>query len=276
MEILDEKDPNALLFHYTSLGTALEHILPEENLLMGRLSKTNDPRENKTWNFGITTSGANVRDDWKIEKLVWEEAEQLQAALRILCLTQDHFQEDRNTPIEVRGFGIAPMWARYGEEHKGVCLAFKKSQLTKSIGKTVTEGKDLKDLILNPHRWEGPVAYRVLETEHQRPEWDFDGDAAAENGEATEVRRHIAVHYEKLIFTKSLDWNSEREFRIVYLLKPEEPEIFIPIKESLCAVILGVDLPDEYHPSFKAVIPDDVPIYKMKWNWGHYQIPMRV
>src|SRR5260370_9687687 len=39
------------VFHYTTLGTALRHILSAGQLRVGPYAKTNDPRESKAWEF---------------------------------------------------------------------------------------------------------------------------------------------------------------------------------------------------------------------------------
>jgi hypothetical protein len=41
------------LFHYTTRDAALEHILPTGRLRLGRLPRTNDPREFAPVWFGI-------------------------------------------------------------------------------------------------------------------------------------------------------------------------------------------------------------------------------
>lgn len=41
------------VYHYTSLSTALEHILPSKKIRLGSLGCTNDPRETKYWLMSI-------------------------------------------------------------------------------------------------------------------------------------------------------------------------------------------------------------------------------
>ncbi|MBI4081854.1 MAG: DUF2971 domain-containing protein [Candidatus Lambdaproteobacteria bacterium] len=267
MEVLGPGNDNQFLFHYTSLSIALERILPRMQLQMCPFVKTSDPRENKFWNFHVTTSGAAVRDDWAVEETAWHLAERVQADLRVICLTQDKVKDNAETPIELRGFGLARMWDRYADRHRGVCLAFDRDALSRAVLNSVPNGTRL---------WSQPVKYGLLATNH-RPEWDVDGNAVAEIGEA-EIRHHIAVYYNRLLFLKSSDWQGEREYRFVYLTEPSAGPIYVPLGEAMRAVFIGCELCQgdrPYHPSFKELCRD-VPVYEMRWEWGHFQKPWRI
>jgi hypothetical protein len=48
-EIMKEDD---IIFHYTNLSTALEHILFHKQLQFSYLLNMNDPRERNYWSFG--------------------------------------------------------------------------------------------------------------------------------------------------------------------------------------------------------------------------------
>jgi hypothetical protein len=46
-----EVDLPSKLYHYCKLETAIENILPAKQLLLGPLENTNDPKENRTFQF---------------------------------------------------------------------------------------------------------------------------------------------------------------------------------------------------------------------------------
>ena len=109
--LLDTEKLTEFLFHYTSKETALEHIIPSRELLMGRYQETNDPRESKRWNFLVSGSGGEHNfPDAAIDS--WDTIARVQKNLRVLCLTTDHTDEPMYAPPEVRGFGPALVMGR--------------------------------------------------------------------------------------------------------------------------------------------------------------------
>lgn len=103
------------LFHYTSRGAALEHILPTGRLRFGHLPRTNDPREFAPVWPGI--AGFVGEDEGVVSKdpfdLIERALELLNASVRVLCLTED--QPSRHGVQH--GYGNGPhrarMWAQY-------------------------------------------------------------------------------------------------------------------------------------------------------------------
>lgn len=273
MDVLNPANVDQYVFHYTTREKTLEGILQRQpSLRLGRFIDTKDPYENKDWNFGVTTSGA--RDNWAINTRIWDASKRLQNALRLTCLTRDCLSDGAETPVEIRGFGLSRMWDRYGEVHRGFCLAFDKNALGRAVGETIAKQEtEHERLVLPgpPTRWAQEVTYGIL-VDRSPAEWSIDGDRAEVIGsEDAVVGYHLATHYERLLFLKSKDWEGEREYRHVYWGRPETPDLDVPITESLRGIILGVDFPQVYLPTLQAIRPAEAVIYQMRWNWGHFQ-----
>ncbi|HEU5399706.1 MAG TPA: hypothetical protein VFU86_00030, partial [Terriglobales bacterium] len=113
--ILEASD--TFVYHYTSAKTLASAILPSEKLRFSRFSRTNDPFEYKTWEFGF---GA-VAD---LEGLDYERDQKKASEIakrnsRVLCATMDDVSAvgagiDK---IYGRGFCRSRMWAQYAEKH---------------------------------------------------------------------------------------------------------------------------------------------------------------
>lgn len=271
MDVLSPNDENQFLFHYTSLGTALEHILPEPpRIRFSRFSNTADPRENKDWNFHITTPGELAAAPVNVEAEIGVASEKIQAGLRVLCLTEDSLPKGGETPAETRGFGLSRMWDRYSDKHKGVCLAFDR----KALGEAILEAIPREYFFPGVHHyWQIPVTYRVL-AERAQEVWDLDGDKVSQVGAERTVLSHLVMYHEGILFSKSMDWAGEREYRWVFFLAPGAPEFKVPIESALRAIFLGVDCPHVYDRSIQAVCPAGASIFRMQWNWGHFLTPI--
>ena len=74
------------LFHYTTLPTALEHILPDRTFRMSPFSQMRDPRESQAW-LGTGGGWGDIDD-----KLYWEfyaRLNRVKDRCKLFSLTQD-------------------------------------------------------------------------------------------------------------------------------------------------------------------------------------------
>lgn len=88
------------LYHMTSVDVAVDHILPERRMRLGRFDRLNDPFEL----LGASLNGDDERLIYKKLRKHWEKT------LGILCMGK-HWE----SPL---------MWAHYAKGHTGVCLGF--------------------------------------------------------------------------------------------------------------------------------------------------------
>ncbi|HEX4947003.1 MAG TPA: DUF2971 domain-containing protein [Blastocatellia bacterium] len=238
--------------HYTTLATVCKYILPTKKLRFSPFEKTNDPRENKERVFSLCSSLDTPHE-------VLEANQRLNAELlkysKLFCTTEDaKTNPSRNTE---RCFGRPRMWAQYGENHQGICLAFHRETLTSEIEKWYGQKAD-----------KGKVKYTA---------WGnaFARQFRAENGDIKpQVLKHIREHKRRFFFTKDLDWEAESEYRWVIRRCPEDfqgekPKCdlfeYIPFGNSLKAIIMGVDCDNCYIPSLQN-LAQGIPIFKLAWN----------
>ena len=109
-----------------------------------------------------------------------------------------------------QGFDISAMWGHYAEKGKGVCLVFNKEKLIEALSDGLHHNE---------------VDYQI----------DFKGDITIDSSNLSES---IGQNINKFFFTKSKDWEYEQEYRVVKKVDDINSDVFLPLNDSLIAVIL--------------------------------------
>jgi len=232
------QNPTGLLFHYTTNKSAIEHILREMLLKMGKYSKTNDPKESKEWEPFVFI-GSRKKEFWPHALDSREEILRVQHCTRILCLTLDCEGDLDDAAVERRGYGLSRMWTQYAGDHTGVCMILDAPSLGLEIQATVQTRHDLL---------QRQVRYADLSEEYRRADmkaFEINVNRVEELGIVEAIRQHVQIHADTFFFKKAHDWRDEREYRWVYCGQDDDSEILVPIKQSLRQVVLGVNFPRE-------------------------------
>lgn len=118
--LFDESRKGKLLFHYTSLNSAVA-ILSTRSLLFGQICKLND-----------------MNESWRpIQCTHWEDDtielcdKELSSYVQISLTCEDN--PEATNPK--RGFDIATMWGHYAEGGNGVCIVLNKGRFLEAISK---------------------------------------------------------------------------------------------------------------------------------------------
>lgn len=228
------------LYHYCKLSTAIDFILPDRQLLLNQMGKTNDPRENKS--FVFAGSSMDPADLVNMTDRNSEISKEIRRDSKILCLSAnkgDYF-----------GYELSRLWALYGGNHEGVCIALDREKfLAENVDK-------LKYGFLKE------VTYVPLNVRRALEHRKIDHDRIKEVGLTKYVRNEFRLeHLDYLFFTKNKEWESEHEARVLYFSDKKENE-FCTIKDSLEAVYLGVDFKMNYLPSIRTLC-QGVKIYSL-------------
>jgi hypothetical protein len=202
----------------------------------------NDPLENRELTFSGT-----LPLDGKPEELVFEELtdmmDKAQFRLRrirnrmlLLCFTVDATTGygARHEPF-MRAWARPRMWDQYGHKHEGVCIVFDRA---KALGHLRAElnalgSPTLGQVVYTPSGFGGTEAANL---ELARFRHDESG-----------LARWVVEREADLFFTKTLDWQTEHEFRVTLFPRETSDEgyVFVPFggRESVRAVILGEHFP---------------------------------
>lgn len=210
--------PGNRLYYYCSLETALNHILKHNQLLLSPIISTNDPRENKNFDFATTSMGNidHTKVGSEISKAVRENC-------KVLCFTKEPNKS-------IWGFELSRMWAYYGARHKGVCLLLDKQ-------KFLEENKHF----INPKLFKEINYYEFdIDDPYLEPKM-VDYIKMAEIGKKKYLDEiFIPDNVDYLYFTKNKEWDSEHEIRLIHHSENQENE-YCSIIKSLHSIYLGVD-----------------------------------
>jgi len=189
------------LYHYCKFKTAKDYILPSNNLLLNSIVKTNDPRENKHFVFDSVYRGMTLLE---VQKKNEEVNVLLRKNCKALCFSQDYLHR--------WGCASSQMWAHYGGNHTGVCLELDMEEFI----------KENPTLDVSLFRKVTYVDYKIRTAfdppnnnpfDHKEIDYTTADKMGLENYVLSSFRpQHLNYFY----FTKNIEWESERERRVIH------------------------------------------------------------
>jgi hypothetical protein len=250
------------LFHYTSRETALEYILATGRLRLGRLPRTNDPREFEPLRFSVADDipdSPMTSEDFLT--LIQDADAALRGSVHLACLTQAAPDPYTSYPAYGDGPTRARMWAQYAGNHTGICLCFDMDRLLVTAADTFETDRECR-LHHGPVRYirdaRYPATANALELSRSEAESDLAGY----------IERLLDAHVGPYFFTKSWDWETETEYRLLVRGDTADAE-FIDIREALEAVVLGPRLSAVYDPTVAKLCEVlDVDAHRLAWMNG--------
>jgi hypothetical protein len=263
-----------LLYHYTS-ATTLAKILDSGQIRLGPYARTNDPREQKEWIPRFTMPTGPGRPPERYLSSTPEEVEAafratdryLRRGARLACFTLDRPRADDATAGTLfhRGWARARMWEQYAAHHAGACLVFDRQKLIELVDNHRPHGDG--DLFTY-----GTVTYLDHALTVPLPWIDVVDQGIEAVLDDFQIRKDAARH---LYTTKNTDWESEQEFRIVYVEWHVSEEaidtpISIPFEGSLEAIVLGEAFPETEHNvmEFRSGMPAGLDVLQCQWHSG--------
>ncbi len=237
-----------LLFHYTSVQVALEHILGRGMLRFSSLLSTNDPHE-----FASPPHIAlGISREVMLENQEFIPAidDHLGKAM-VACFCQSIQTSDRF------GWGVSRsrMWSQYADDHSGVCLVFSKEKLLNCIPeKYVEAGMLFHDSV----EYKNTFGSRIVRGHNSSP---------------ADCIRRLAPQY---FFQKREDYKDENEYRFVLFdaLDSSGVPVEIPCIDALSAIVLGCKAPRCYNDLFLD-IGEKFSIDVLKISWGSDDVYFR-
>ena len=236
--------------HYTKMGTVIEHILPENRLLINNFRNSNDPweyRQNCYTIFDITKF-CDIPD--QIVKAP-QMQEEFFNRVRFTSFTKD-------TSL-VKCFDHPGMWAHYGQNHKGMCLVFDLQEvdnLFKDQFKNNTASSPMKY---------GTIVHKPICLENEISLEDIFKEYAKD-----------------LFFEKMKDWKNEEEFRFVSFENTEdcnEKSYLQNIDNALIAIIAGANFDNTYKSVINEYLTNrannnknKIDFYQLVFINGHFRI----
>lgn len=256
------------LFHYTSSKTALKKILLNQEIKIGQVKYTNDPRESKDWSLLPKFTATAISSSSINEFLVNQGFTKIkQEEWKVICFGI-HAPKYRSHPMSnveegfLHGACRPRMWATYAENHKGVCLRFNGKEFNKQIKKDgVEKGRKV---------FHGKVKY--IDYGDALDSVSIDYTELSRIGITQGLQNHLIKYHKEFFLLKSTDWKTEYEYRWLVHSRNRIPEL-LPISGLIEDVIVGVDFQEDNLPKLYELCDKlEIPVKKISWRNGYPSI----
>lgn len=247
-----------MIYHYTSMETAIEYILAEDQLRFSSFRKVNDPIEKGIKSLGYIYSGIpdlNTlrRKEIELENRLQKNENDLEMMNKIrldecklLCFSQndDKIMLSGSSHIDMKkyyrsGFFKPRMWAQYGDKSQGVCIAISREKLANEI----------KKMYPNFILYKSQVIYSdSIEKVRMAHQLKINPDTIGDFREYY-INTHVKNNRNEMFFSKNEDWKDENEYRYLLITDNKKKDYYINISSSIEAVFCGVDFRDVYKKS---------------------------
>jgi hypothetical protein len=243
---------------------------------MGPLAQTNDPRETKSWEFGLArrpgwTFPDNPQERMsemdRVDTILSRATEIIHRNCKVLCVSRD---SDKYSPDDLhefhRGFGHSRMWAQYAEGHRGICLIFDYRTLNAAI-QQLLESKC--------HLYQERVNYTNVSPEQQMC-FALSEETILRQGVEPYLLSHREAFYRTFYFTKAEDWAQEHEYRWLAIGDSPEAEL-ISFGSALTGVVAGCDIPKQFLDDLLSQCRKlKVPLARIAWTNGFPRLAERL
>jgi hypothetical protein len=216
-----------------------------------------DPLESRPWQF----TGAyfvDPNDPHRGEKQLFSFYRGSHSIFRLahlLALTVDADGYSTDGARFAKGWARARMWEQYAENHAGVCLVFDRERFTANV-----EADLHRQLDLHPYHRRVEYSETGGESYYNLPLGQFPDEV--DDGF---VQKYIEDHNDELFFQKTLDWQTEHEYRFVTTASPDEP-LYADYGDALVGIVIGWGIPDWERPAAIAAA-HAVQIEPVEMNW---------
>lgn len=226
------------LYHYCTYETALKYILAGKSLRLGSLLLTNDPRENRSFIFGVKHNSAGFGFDNDVVALNTYTSNVIRDGCKVICFSRNSI---------LRGYQLSQMWAHYGGKHKGICIEIDYKVFVTGNPDFIRDGNFKKVTYINPES----LKTQIITDRYKQIDLTAPGTLQDVKGYLNNEFR--MEHRDYLFFTKSIEWEHEQEFRLLYFSENKDSE-YCTIEDSLSAIYLGVDFDLKNVPEIKNVL----------------------
>ena len=252
---IEEKDCVA---HYSKLKH-LANILHGKKLLIGPVCKFDDPRESSmTWLNSVGYGHEPDLNTWRAVRKIKRKAGR---QIRLLCTVG--FKKSGSpisSLIEEAIYGRPRMWSQYGDRSRGFCIVLDKKALHRELLKIVENKEYLISGKVDYLDWLDKIRGGGAMIEYS------PGDDLRNLDIFKVMNGNSKLKF--LFFRKSIDWRDESEYRWLLFDSTEDP-IYVPIKNSIKAVVLGYEFPSDQVGQVKAYCQE----LKVACYWLNYHHP---
>lgn len=245
-----------VVYHFTSLKTAVKHILVDQQLRLSPYIKTNDPKESKApvipWKPSKDFKGSLEKS--KIVRSM------IEIYTKVICFSQDRLTSKGKI---IKGYNLPTMWAHYADNHCGICLVFKKDELIKNISKTVPS----QNLVCAKVRYSNDLN-RYLRNFRKFTLEDFL--YSTKEKVFNDYSGKIFKLIKSFFLQKRMDWSIECEYRFI-INEFKEGYKYFNYGCSLAEIILGSHVNTNstlYREIIEYAKTNNLKISRIHWEFG--------
>jgi hypothetical protein len=264
------QSPN-ILFHYTKFKTAIEYILPTLTLKLpskkvSNFRKENDPFENQHIfcnRGGFLPLFDNDREKFKkrVDKITRTIERKINTEIRMISFCMNNLNE---VGIDALGCNKPRMWAQYGNNFKGICIAIKLDKLIEQ-----------NTLNSNDQFFHAIITYSSFEEIwRNKPRFNYSELNEIDNDDII-VKNIINREIKNIAFTKHKDFKDENEYRICHFTK--DKYTLLNISESILGIVVNTHkINSSYLELLSSVVKNKYFITGNDWgnqslhNWHSY------
>lgn len=234
-------DSEKYLYHYTTFDKAIK-ILYFETFRFSPLSGTNDTTEQKLrikYDFDFDDCQDVQKDFFEKYLMNWASNSKL------LCFCRDQKVDSSNSSVNIfdvigRGFALPRMWAQYSQ-YDGVCFIVDKEKLEMKVKEIYTDAI-MKDVCYKPSSQSFSFSKNTLTS--------FYNSIIHQNPSYLNFIKTHQDYVDYAYFTKSNDWESEHEYRI---LIPSDKEGYFEL-DHIMDCIVGLVIGEKMEPHQKHIL----------------------
>lgn len=250
-------DRGTVLFHYTRLATAIEHILPTGRIKLSPLSEMRDPRESEQWFIGVSEDADQEGGTERLMSL-FHSLQVAKARYKVFSLTDDS-EAPPGDPLDqwTRGYAHPRLWEHYAENHCGVCLCFHKEMLLDALRQQFDRG-------------DGSFRHRAVAYQNRRLVAHFSMQRVLKHGGDEEaVIDLFDSNADEFLFNKLRDWETEVEYRVVVSADHDEPVYGEDLLPAISYVLVGARVdPSNVQALRELCEPNGIGLRTIRWING--------
>ena len=256
---IEEKDCVA---HYSKLKHRA-NILHDKKLLIGSVCKFDDPRESSmTWLDSVCLGHElDMVTQQAVKKIIQKAGRQI----RLLCtVCYKKPASPLSSIIEEGIYGRPRMWSQYGDQSRGFCIVLDKKALHKELQNVVEKKEYLISGKIKYWDWLDKIGGGGVRIKY------WPGIDLSKLDIFKKMNENFKLKF--LYFRKSKNWKDESEYRWL-LFDPTEDRIFVPIENSIKAVVLGHRFPPCRIDDVKAYCKElCCPCYRLYYQHPQYKL----
>ena len=250
------------VYHFTSLETFMNYILPTKQLKLSKIKSSRDPYEYEPLRFRCFSDDP-LGNDKNFTKFLKTVAE-LKLNSQYLCFTapENHKTENGNY-FNRWGYDRPQLWEHYGNKHHGVCISLDTKKVINSFMQKENCSKKGEFTHNNVH-YKDIVSRSDSLKEMSLKEYYTEFKVFRRDN-------FLKTFEQPLFFQKDKGYENEAEYRLLFITNIEQEDVKFSIKDAVHGIYFGSLVEEKFVEFYRPVIMKTfsrIEYEKIKWFNG--------